>query len=252
MNKAVSFRFTRFFAPILIPVLAVAIPTFAADDTMTAPAAAVQAAPLHYLDQGKPNVSKLLAPPPLPDSAEQAADMDEVRAVYHAASSSDVAMANAWKKFDAFTFTPAIGVFFVSNNLPLTAAFLSRVQEDAANVTDSAKDDFKRPRPYAVDPSLANGKLEKSFSYPSGHSTESMVLALVLADLFPAQRDAIVAEARSIGWHRVMIARHYPTDIYAGRVLAQAIAERMKENGDFQKDFVAAKSEIAAGTTAGK
>jgi acid phosphatase (class A) len=79
-----------------------------------------------------------------------------------------------------------------------------------------------------------------------------MVLALILADLFPAQREAIVAEARSIGWHRVMIARHYPTDIYAGRVLAQAIAERMKENGDFQKDLAAAKSEIAAATAAGK
>ena len=55
-----------------------------------------------------------------------------------------------------------------------------------------------------------------------------MVLAFVLADLFPAQRDAILAQARQIGWHRVQIARHYPTDIYAGRVLAQAIVCEMK------------------------
>ena len=114
-------------------------------------------------------------------------------------------------------------------NLPKTAAFFEKVQKDAAAVTDGGKDFFKRPRPYTTDPSLANGKLEKSFSYPSGHSTESMVLALVLADLLPDKHDAIIAEARTIGWHRVQIARHYPTDIYAGRVLARAIVKQFKK-----------------------
>ena len=42
-----------------------------------------------------------------------------------------------------------------------------------------------------------------------------------------------------------MIARHYPTDIYAGRVLAQAIVRQMKKSDAFQKDFAAAKAEIA-------
>ena len=112
-------------------------------------------------------------------------------------------------------------------------------------MTDNAKDFYKRPRPYTTDPSLANGKLEKSFSYPSGHSTESMVLALVLADLFPDKHDAIIAKARSIGWHRVEIARHYPTDIYAGRVLAQAIVQQMKKSEAFQR-ICRGKAEIAA------
>jgi acid phosphatase (class A) len=79
-----------------------------------------------------------------------------------------------------------------------------------------------------------------------------MVLALVLADLFPDQHDAIVAVARGIGWHRVQIARHYPTDIYAGRVLAQAIVKQMEKNDDFQKDLAAAKAEISAAMPAEK
>jgi acid phosphatase (class A) len=73
-----------------------------------------------------------------------------------------------------------------------------------------------------------------------------MTLALVLADLFPDKHDAIVAKARSIGWHRVQIARHYPTDIYAGRVLAQAIVRQMKKSDQFQKDFAEARAELAA------
>src|SRR5262249_5137415 len=96
---------------------------------------------------------------------------------------------------------------------------------------------------------LANGKLEKSFGYPSGHSTESMVLALVLAEVFPDRQDAIIAEARSIGWHRVEIARHYPTDIYAGRVLARAIVREFKVNPAFQRDFEEVKAELAQAHT---
>ncbi|HTY87375.1 MAG TPA: phosphatase PAP2 family protein [Candidatus Acidoferrum sp.] len=226
-------------------LLIVANPLRAAD-TMAEPTPVAVASPLNYLPAQQPDYAALLPPPPLPDSPEQAAELHEVRSVYHAAGSNDIAAAYSEKKFSVFNFTPAVGAFFQSNNLPVTAAFFERVQKDAAAVTDQAKDFYRRPRPYVVDASLANGKLEKSFGYPSGHSTESMVLALVLAELFPDRSDAIIAEARTIGWHRVQIARHYPADIYAGRVLARAIVRQMKANADFQKDFASARAEVAS------
>jgi acid phosphatase (class A) len=207
---------------------------------------------LHYLPNGKPNAIELLAPPPLPDSPEQAADLQEVRTVSQSAPDNDVATAKTETKFTMFTFAPEIGPFFEPGKFPKTEALLNNVQADAETIVDNAKNYWKRPRPYKVDPSLASGKLEKSFSYPSGHSTESMVLALVLAELFPEHHDAIVGEARNIGWHRVEIARHYPTDIYAGRVLAQAIVRQMKKDSDFQKDLAAAKAELAAAQVAAK
>ena len=160
--------------------------------------------------------------------------------------------AYAEKKFTVFNFSAAVGPYFVATNLPQTTAFFEKVQLDAETVTDLGKDYFKRPRPYVTDPGLANGKLEKSFSYPSGHSTESMVLALVLADLLPEQRDAIIAHARTIGWHRVQIARHYPGDIFAGRTLARAIVQQFRQNDDYQKEFTDAKKEIEAARTTAK
>jgi len=246
MSKMKNFclKFNRRLAPILI-LLAVAVIPLHAADQMAQPSQSVQSTHLHYLADGKPDVLALLAPPPLPDSQEQAADMAEVQAVYHAASSNDIAAAYSEKKFDIFNFAPAIGDFFQSSKFPKTEAFFERVQTDAETVTDKAKDYYKRPRPYVTDPTLVNGKLEKSFSYPSGHSTESMTLALVLADLFPDKHDAIIAKARSIGWHRVQTARHYMTDIYAGRVLAQAIVREMNTNPDFQNDFAQVKAELA-------
>jgi acid phosphatase (class A) len=200
----------------------------------------------HYLPAGLPDASTLLPPPPLSGSPEQAADMQEVRFVSRNAPSNDVAVAFSEREFSIFNFTPAIGDFFQPRKFPKTEDFMHNIQKDAAAVADHAKDIWKRPRPFMIDPSLATGKLEKTFSYPSGHSTESMVLALVLADLFPDKHDAIITEARSIGWHRVEIARHYPTDIYAGRVLAQAIVEQMKQSPDYQRDFAAAQAELTA------
>lgn len=234
MTKNASSLIQRWLTPVFLALAASLTPLQAAKGD------------LHYLTVGKPDAATLLAPPPLMDSAEQAADMDEVKAVYHAASSNDIAAAYAEKKFSVFNFTEAVGSYFEETNLPKTAAFFEKVQKDAETVTDLGKDFFQRPRPFTTDPSLANGKLEKSYSYPSGHSTESMVLALVLADLVPDKHDAIIAHARSIGWHRVQIARHYQSDIYAGRVLAIAIVKQLKKSDSFEKDFAEVQAELAA------
>ena len=231
--KAILCKFQSRLAPIFLLLALAIVPLSALAD-------------LTYLAPGQPDAATVLAPPPRPDSAEQAADMDEVRTVYHAAGSNDIAAAYSEKKFTVFNFTGAVGAFFVETNLPKTAAFFAKVQTDAETVTDLGKDYFKRPRPFTTNPSLANGKLEKSFSYPSGHSTESMVLGLVLAEADPAQHDAILAHARLMGWHRVEIARHYPTDIYAGRVLAQAIVRELNQSDAFQKELAEVKAEIEA------
>lgn len=219
---------------------------FAAIFAITCAGALAKETALNYLKAGKPAAVTLLAPPPRLDSPEQAADLDEVRTVFKAATPDEKNAAYDEKKFSVFNFTLAVGPFFVETNLPKTARFFEKVQSDAAGVTDTGKDFFQRPRPYTTDPSLANGKPEKSFSYPSGHSTETMTLALVLADLLPDKRDAILAHARVMGWHRVQIARHYPTDIYAGRVLAQAIVQQFQQSKSFKKDFAAVQAELAA------
>jgi acid phosphatase (class A) len=72
-----------------------------------------------------------------------------------------------------------------------------------------------------------------------------MVYSLLLAEMFPEHGDAILAIGRQIGWHRVQLAMHYPTDIYAGRVLGQALVRHLKANHEFRRDFKRAKDEVA-------
>ena len=234
------------FGAFLAGVMVVVLPLRAVDEAMDEADPSVQIRQLHFLAPSAVSAATLLPAPPLPGSDEEAADLDEVRTVYKAASEADKQAAYSEKKFTVFNFAGAVGSFFVQTNLPKTAAFFAKVQQDAETVTDSGKNYFKRPRPYTVDPSLANGKLETSYSYPSGHSTETMVIGLVLAQALSDLHDPIIAHARLMGWHRVEIARHYATDIYAGRALAKAIVREMKKNQDFQRELSEIKAEIAA------
>jgi len=199
-----------------------------------------------YFASKKLDFLALLPPPPAPDSVEQTADLTEVRTVHGQCTPEEAALAASETKFTIFSFTPAIGPFFQPGKFPKTEELFARVQKNASAVVDTAKDYWLRPRPFMVDTNLAWGDLEKSFSYPSGHSTRGTVISLLLAELFPDQSDAILAEGRMIGWHRVEIARHYPTDIFAGRVLARAIVRELHKNPEFEEDFAAAKAEIAA------
>jgi len=198
-----------------------------------------------FLSSSRPDATTLLAPPPLIGSAEQQADLDTVRSAHRAATSNDLAIAATEKKLSLLTFTSVVGPELESESLAKTRAFLAQVHKEAAALTDLAKDFFKRPRPFVADPNLAGSQMEKTYSYPSGHSTESMVIALVLSELFPERKEALLAKARLIGWHRVQLARHYPTDIYAGRVLAQAIFRELQASRAFQQELEEVRQEIA-------
>jgi len=199
-----------------------------------------------YLRPGQPNGAELLAPPPLPGSAEEAADLASVRSVFKARTIAERDRAITDSSLSFSLFVPAIGAEFDLTKLPKTQAVLEKVKTDIQEAIDSPKDYFRRKRPYQLDESLGLGKPEPSFGYPSGHSIRGTVYAALLAELFPEHKDAVLAIGRNIGWDRVLIGKHFPTDIYAGRVVAKAIVRELKTNSAFQHDFAEAKAEIAA------
>jgi acid phosphatase (class A) len=133
---------------------------------------------------------------------------------------------------------------FDLDNLPHTASLLKHVKKDIHEPITAAKNYFKRLRPYQVDTSLDSGKREPSFGYPSGHSACGTIYGSVLAELFPEKKAAIMAIAYEIGWDRVILGKHYLTDVRAGRELGQAIVREMMANPEFQHDLAAAKKEV--------
>jgi acid phosphatase (class A) len=200
----------------------------------------------HYLTPGRPDGVALLAPPPAPESAEEAADLASARAVFKARTEVEKDRAFKDATLSIFLFTPAIGPFFQPGKFPKTEALFQKVKTDIAEPLDRTKDHWKRRRPYQMDPQLTLGRPEKSFGYPSGHATRGAVQALLLAELFPQQKEAILAIGREIGWDRVLIGKHFPTDIHAARVLGQAIVREFLASPAFQRDLAEAKAEVQA------
>jgi acid phosphatase (class A) len=209
----------------------------------------IQSAPAaekSYLPTSKPDGAELLPPPPLPGSAEEAADMATVRSVFHARTEAERKRATMDSTLSFALFTPAIGPDFDLEKLPKTKAMLDKTKKDIQEAIDLPKNHYQRKRPYQLDDTLTLGKPEPSFGYPSGHSTRGTVYAMLLAELYPEKKDPILAIGRDIGWDRVLIGKHFPTDIYAGRVLGRAIVRELKKSDAFQHDFEEAKAEIAA------
>jgi acid phosphatase (class A) len=200
----------------------------------------------YYLTPGRPDGIALLTPPPVPGSAEAAADLASARAVFDGRTPAEKTRAFKDASLSLFLFEPAIGPFFKAGRLPKTEALFQKVKTDMAQAINTPKEHWKRQRPYQLDAHLSLGAPEKSFGYPSGHSTRGTVYALLMAEVFPEKKEAILAIGREIGWDRVLIGKHFPTDIYAGRVLGQAIIRELLSSPAFQRDLAEAKAEAEA------
>jgi acid phosphatase (class A) len=199
-----------------------------------------------YLAAGSLDPIALLPPPPAAGTAEAAADLATTRTISQARTPEQTADAAAEVKLTVFCFSPVLGSWFQPGRFPKTEALFKQIDSDTRTVTGIGKSFFQRPRPYAVDPGIIPLAKEESSSYPSGHGTRGTVFALVLAELFPDRREAILRQGRDIGWNRIVAGVHYPSDIFSGRVLGQAIVREMLKNPAFLQDLAEAKAEVAA------
>ena len=203
--------------------------------------------PLYFLTPAAVDPIALLPAPPITGSPEQLADMTTVVNARNTCTSNDLAVALEQNHgLTVFNLAPFLGSDFTSKRLPKTAALCRHAQSDTARFVTIAKQHFKRLRPSVVDTNLLVTTPALDFSYPSGHSAEATVIASILMELVPDQADRIFIAGRNAGWHRVQLARHYPSDIQAGRVLAQTVFRAMKSDASYLAEFAQAKGEIAA------
>jgi len=176
-------------------------------------------------------------PPPAPGSKKDKADLAALLGWQLKRTPEQCARANAGAHAAYEEFFGDLSPF--PNPLPEDAAVIfRRVKTETDGAAADIKDIFKRPRPFLRDESLEPclGRIG-GLAYPSGHATISRLFALMLADLVPARKREFFARANAAALDRVIGGVHHPTDIEAGKKLADRLYRFYKKSPAFRADM---------------
>jgi undecaprenyl-diphosphatase len=87
------------------------------------------------------------------------------------------------------------------------------------------KNGFKRNRPEAALKGFRSViKPSDKFSFPSGHTSAAFMMATLISYFFPALIVPLYAWAASVGFSRVVLGVHFPTDTLVGSILGISTA----------------------------
>jgi acid phosphatase (class A) len=156
----------------------------------------------------------------------------------------------------AFPAADLMGRFSDSAQTPLTPSarpmllrLMARALGELSNYSDYYKNVAERPRPYMEDPSIAlcydnpTYPLDPKRSYPSGHAANGYGAALLLAQVFPARRQQILARGIRYGENRIVCGAHHPSDVLQGQLLAIEFFKEASLNDRFKRDLDCARAE---------
>lgn len=108
------------------------------------------------------------------------------------------------------------GALQQASRLALAAVVLSHL------IVQVVKRTVVRSRPAKVERFASLVTEPDCFSFPSGHATASMTVALVYGLAFPLWAVPLLLLALLVGFSRVRLRVHYPSDVLVGQLIAAA------------------------------
>jgi len=190
----------------------------------------------------------VLTTPPAPDSIAARGEQQLMRHLQADRTPAQAALAKYYEKLDVFKLmAPVLGDGCTAQNLPRTAAIFAQIRAEARPPIEGAKLAWNRLRPYLFDPSLQPAvERPENTSYPSGHSADSALYAVILAVVVPEHAADWQEQARLVRWSRIIGGAHYPSDTVAGQLLGEAIAREMLKSPALQAALLEVRAELAA------
>lgn len=201
--------------------------------------------------EARPDLTKVLSPPPQPGSPRAIADaaiFDQSRALKDTPRwklATDDVDGPAMGHFEA-----TLGVLLTPQNAPILMALLERAGDDRS-VVSVAKTFWGTKRPYiGKDASpiceAKSAHLAGNPDYPSGHSAFGGHVAMILAEVVPARADALYARGREYADSRWVCGSHTLSAAEAGLRSGEVIYAREHASEAFLRDIAMARAEVAA------
>jgi undecaprenyl-diphosphatase len=113
------------------------------------------------------------------------------------------------------------GALQEASRLALATVLLSHL------IVQIVKRTVVRSRPAKVERFVSLVTEPDCFSFPSGHATASMSVALVYGAAFPVWAAPLLLLALLVGFSRVRLRVHYPSDVLVGQLIAGATASML-------------------------
>ncbi|MEY2879593.1 MAG: hypothetical protein RLZZ15_1973 [Verrucomicrobiota bacterium] len=193
---------------------------------------------------------QVLPAPPAAGSIAAAADLEAVVQAQGWRTAAQVEWARAVDKNDVFVLFGAeglLGANFTAEKFPRLIALLKAATDDTRPPIDAAKQLHARARPFKIDGRVQPCiDLPAGDSYPSGHGFGAHFRAAILAEIFPGKRAQLEERAHRIAWGRVLAGVHFPSDVEAGRRLAEASVAELQKSAAFRAALEACRAEAAA------
>jgi undecaprenyl-diphosphatase len=121
----------------------------------------------------------------------------------------------------SFSVTLSIFLLFTENNIGVLLVSNLIVSQ---LFIQTIKRIVHRPRPYKIlQGAIAINPPKCRYSFPSGHSSSSLVIALVLASCFPVFSFLFISLALLVGISRILLGFHYPSDVLSGFLISFVI-----------------------------
>jgi acid phosphatase (class A) len=199
-----------------------------------------------YLRATAEELTAVLPPFPAPGSLEAQADLEAVRQAQIWRTPEQIAWARKIDALDCFDNAEVLGPWFKPENLPRLTALVGKLRGEIYPVMSVSKKHFDRSRPPLVDPGVHPVvDLPRGSSYPSGHTLMFFSEALVLGEIFPDRREALLERAHRAAWGRIFGGVHFPSDLVAGRLLAEALFADLMKNEEFRAELERCRQEAA-------
>jgi acid phosphatase (class A) len=187
--------------------------------------------------------------PPVPDAAATQRELESLLQNQAVRTAADCERAQQDVKKNLSRFAPALGLTVEADDSRLSATdkLLSDLRTLQEAITSRSKDETRRLRPYEQDARVTTCiDRPGSGSYPSGHAAWGMAAALLLADLVPERRAALLVKAHEFGESRLVGGVHYRSDIDAGRTAGTLIAAFLLASPRYRAEAAAAAAGLRA------
>ena len=120
------------------------------------------------------------------------------------------------------------------NNVEYPKDLVKELIKSSAGLIMELKWNYNRPRPYQLAEyynfKLGGTTLEsmKTPSYPSGHSTQGILVGKVLQTKLPINTDGFLEAGKRISYSRNIGRAHYPSDSQLGEIIGNSLYQHIK------------------------